>query len=48
MYQIMELRVILILMKTHFTYLHDQVLHCLALGLSKILAELNTVHIYVY
>ena len=30
----------------HFTYQHDQVLHCLALGLSEILAELNTVHVY--
>ena len=30
-----------------FTYQHDQVLHCLALGLSGILAELNTLHVYV-
>ena len=30
----------------HFTYWHDQVLHCLALGFSDILAELNTVHVY--
>ena len=29
-----------------FTYRHDQVLHCLVLGLSEILAELNTVHVY--
>ena len=39
---------ILILVKIHFTYPHDQVLHCLALKLSKILAELNTVYVYVY
>ena len=30
----------------HFTYQHDQILHCLASGLSEILSDLITVHVY--
>ena len=30
----------------HFTYRQDQVLHCLASGLSEILAEVDTICIY--
>ena len=34
------------LSQERLTYQHDQVFHCLASGLSEILAELNTIHVY--